>query len=122
MISFIWVEGFDLIHCMLKSCLTCNCLWVHFLGGRKDEDRIVLKRCKKIVKWRNIQHLSQHYRTDKYSGSVSSWDIKKRMLHYHRVDICKSLNTGCLFQLDEDTNCTVIPFWFLFLQNMKTKR
>lgn len=25
------------------------------------------------------------------------------------------------FSLDDDTNCTIIPFWFLFLQNMKTK-
>lgn len=26
-----------------------------------------------------------------------------------------------VFLLDEETNCTIIPFWSLFLQNMKTK-
>lgn len=56
----------------------------------------MLKDVKKLVKWRNIQHLSPYHQIDTYSDTVLSWDIKKEILYDQRVDICKSLNTGYL--------------------------
>lgn len=43
-------------------------------------------------------------------------------MHDQRVDICQvEYWASIFFLLDEDTNCTIIPFRSLFLQNMKAK-
>lgn len=49
-----------------------------------------------------------------------SWDIKKRCITKESA-CARGGRLHVYFLLGQDINCTVIAFWSLFLQSMKTK-
>lgn len=69
----------------------CNCFGAHVLRCRIDVDKVVLYDVRKqLMKWRNVQGLSQHSQVDHILTLGSLGTLKRKTLNNQRIDICKS--------------------------------
>lgn len=106
---------------MLNSGLMWNCSWVHVHECRKN-----------VGKWYQKMERKQLVKCEKCPTLIST--VSENVLTLCSLETLKGNKAwpkgwhlqgkywvSIFFLLDEETSCTIIPFWSLFLQNMKTK-